>query len=133
MIRRPPRSTLFPYTTLFRSLQGAHGGGEPFQRTGGGVPHLRLAIDLGTLALAADGGLDYRFFFLMGRCRRPARMALCKVLGRRFSSRPTSGTLWPVSSRACTRAFISSFSTDAERRRRTAKNPFAPCSRYFFT
>src|SRR3712207_6881542 len=27
MIRRPPRSTLFPYTTLFRSKQG-HGGGE---------------------------------------------------------------------------------------------------------
>src|SRR3712207_6873748 len=41
MIRRPPRSTLFPYTTLFRSL-----GGEPFgrelraarkQKAGGGV------------------------------------------------------------------------------------------------
>src|SRR2546430_13356245 len=40
MIRRPPRSTLFPYTTLFRSLQpsgargacpggaAAHGGGR---------------------------------------------------------------------------------------------------------
>src|SRR5690349_22044251 len=32
MIRRPPRSTLFPYTTLFRSLSrrlrgGDHGGG----------------------------------------------------------------------------------------------------------
>src|SRR5256886_8552089 len=30
MIRRPPRSTLFPYTTLFRSLTGAawlHGSG----------------------------------------------------------------------------------------------------------
>src|SRR2546426_8578707 len=27
MIRRPPRSTLFPYTTLFRSIeQAAHGG-----------------------------------------------------------------------------------------------------------
>src|SRR3712207_7808875 len=25
MIRRPPRSTLFPYTTLFRSRQGAPG------------------------------------------------------------------------------------------------------------
>src|SRR5260370_32394639 len=25
MIRRPPRSTLFPYTTLFRSLIGANG------------------------------------------------------------------------------------------------------------
>src|SRR2546422_7650379 len=24
MIRRPPRSTLFPYTTLFRSLHGHH-------------------------------------------------------------------------------------------------------------
>src|SRR6266404_8340421 len=26
MIRRPPRSTLFPYTTLFRSRHGARGG-----------------------------------------------------------------------------------------------------------
>src|SRR3712207_7664903 len=26
MIRRPPRSTLFPYTTLFRSLPPEHGG-----------------------------------------------------------------------------------------------------------
>src|SRR3712207_8664226 len=25
MIRRPPRSTLFPYTTLFRSIADAHG------------------------------------------------------------------------------------------------------------
>src|SRR2546430_13033985 len=24
MIRRPPRSTLFPYTTLFRSIEGDH-------------------------------------------------------------------------------------------------------------
>src|SRR5436309_9796180 len=24
MIRRPPRSTLFPYTTLFRSWEGSH-------------------------------------------------------------------------------------------------------------
>ena len=24
MIRRPPRSTLFPYTTLFRSVEGVH-------------------------------------------------------------------------------------------------------------
>src|SRR2546427_6745988 len=26
MIRRPPRSTLFPYTTLFRSVSGTHEG-----------------------------------------------------------------------------------------------------------
>src|SRR3712207_8125989 len=32
MIRRPPRSTLFPYTTLFRSYQGKSGalGFKPF-------------------------------------------------------------------------------------------------------
>src|SRR5690348_17495988 len=29
MIRRPPRSTLFPYTTLFRSLQRRHEGLQP--------------------------------------------------------------------------------------------------------
>src|SRR5256885_11657647 len=28
MIRRPPRSTLFPYTTLFRSVSGQHRGQE---------------------------------------------------------------------------------------------------------
>src|SRR5258708_29855675 len=46
MIRRPPRSTLFPYTTLFRSLEqvtpGAHQGELgviPARREG---PHQRL-------------------------------------------------------------------------------------------
>src|SRR3989454_4598191 len=35
MIRRPPRSTLFPYTTLFRSLEDGKGSGgklEPLAR-----------------------------------------------------------------------------------------------------
>src|SRR5688572_31825313 len=39
MIRRPPRSTLFPYTTLFRSLNEASAqtrGIEPGQRVGKG-------------------------------------------------------------------------------------------------
>src|SRR2546430_10347890 len=31
MIRRPPRSTLFPYTTLFRSLGAAPGLGRTLQ------------------------------------------------------------------------------------------------------
>src|ERR1035438_3534120 len=47
MIRRPPKSTLFPYTTLFRSLGGAAEGAlqevagklapGPFRRAAGGV------------------------------------------------------------------------------------------------
>src|SRR2546427_1198978 len=38
MIRRPPRSTLFPYTTLFRSqhIEGGHGEREPRLKIG---PH----------------------------------------------------------------------------------------------
>src|SRR2546430_10489632 len=33
MIRRPPRSTLFPYTTLFRSLGDIHPSGNPHVHT----------------------------------------------------------------------------------------------------
>src|SRR2546430_8643950 len=42
MIRRPPRSTLFPYTTLFRSpglhRHGARGGGVPARLSRGADP-----------------------------------------------------------------------------------------------
>src|SRR5687768_17697962 len=45
MIRRPPRSTLFPYTTLFRSEQGEEGGEQDHERAGAlgcaGRPHGR--------------------------------------------------------------------------------------------
>src|SRR2546421_2914584 len=63
MIRRPPRSTLFPYTTLFRSLGGIVGGaalGEPWgaacgvhignRRRGNPLPAL-----LASVAVAAGG------------------------------------------------------------------------------
>src|SRR3989449_8585442 len=49
MIRRPPRSTLFPYTTLFRSLQvGLVGGKSAGHRGGlrvGGVDAPRAGVD----------------------------------------------------------------------------------------
>src|SRR3712207_7706184 len=35
MIRRPPRSTLFPYTTLFRSLDRGRELGQPLRRQRG--------------------------------------------------------------------------------------------------
>src|SRR3712207_8091733 len=41
MIRRPPRSTLFPYTTLFRSL---HGVGAAGQGAGDGAAGLDAAV-----------------------------------------------------------------------------------------
>src|SRR3712207_7168351 len=47
MIRRPPRSTLFPYTTLFRSVLGAAGTGTELV---GGV-----GVEV---AVAAAGGAE---------------------------------------------------------------------------
>src|SRR2546430_9623315 len=46
MIRRPPRSTLFPYTTLFRSDQPARGGPSHAARRRGhpGAHALVLAV-----------------------------------------------------------------------------------------
>src|SRR3712207_7155024 len=65
MIRRPPRSTLFPYTTLFRSLADADdlarqdrreqpdvGLGEALAGEGDGPE--RVALDLGDLAVAVE-------------------------------------------------------------------------------
>src|SRR3712207_7186411 len=61
MIRRPPRSTLFPYTTLFRSHQ-PEGHGD--QRVVGAVAHRRPESRVGrehrAVVLQPDplGGLD---------------------------------------------------------------------------
>src|SRR3712207_8416672 len=63
MIRRPPRSTLFPYTTLFRSAGGSvpAGGGEHHQPAAdrGHLPHPPAGDRLPRRGLQArpdDGG-----------------------------------------------------------------------------
>src|SRR2546430_4993700 len=48
MIRRPPRSTLFPYTTLFRSAAGQ----------GGGVTEGRADVHVGERVGGEGEGLD---------------------------------------------------------------------------
>src|SRR3712207_7656112 len=56
MIRRPPRSTLFPYTTLFRSVGDGHvellsplapetAVGRFLERSGPGLHHVAYATD----------------------------------------------------------------------------------------
>src|SRR2546426_6494336 len=49
MIRRPPRSTLFPYTTLFRSLVLTLAGGAIFGFWGGAALNL-IGANLGASA-----------------------------------------------------------------------------------
>src|SRR2546430_12066397 len=51
MIRRPPRSTLFPYTTLFRSLVANYAGGSvallPIQPDGALAPAAQVVQHTG--------------------------------------------------------------------------------------
>src|SRR3712207_9412177 len=62
MIRRPPRSTLFPYTTLFRSVvDPGHGGADPGY-TAGETTEADLVLDIASRIegrLAAAGATVY--------------------------------------------------------------------------
>src|SRR2546429_3684026 len=86
MIRRPPRSTLFPYTTLFRSYDATHAAGanartarasagfaadgaETIDRSGAGGGRFRIAIDTGedrksTRLNSSHGYISYAVFCL---------------------------------------------------------------------
>src|SRR5256885_3429854 len=66
MIRRPPRSTLFPYTTLFRSSR-AEVASDP-----------RLERSFAELDLGGDGLVDERDWDFY-RARRASRNALLAV------------------------------------------------------
>src|SRR3712207_7379246 len=58
MIRRPPRSTLFPYTTLFRSLVHAQLAGDVVDQALDGVGGLRAtgaAVGAGRVGVGEDG------------------------------------------------------------------------------
>src|SRR2546430_17034241 len=94
MIRRPPRSTLFPYTTLFRSLAGDVGTpardlhGEPLVFRRDEEPHrgqqtLYLRALYGHAEEVADA--------LRAEEDRPLRLGLGPQVGRRgahLASRP---------------------------------------------
>src|SRR5256885_5395123 len=71
MIRRPPRSTLFPYTTLFRSRSGRSRLRR--RRSQGAEDHTPLSGDVprnDLLAGASPGGLGAHGAGLFGRERR---------------------------------------------------------------
>src|SRR3712207_7696225 len=77
MIRRPPRSTLFPYTTLFRSLRPSpplrtsqvRGCGSVIDRVGesdeqGSTPILRPADRKSTRLNSSHANISYAVFCL---------------------------------------------------------------------
>src|SRR3712207_9378452 len=62
MIRRPPRSTLFPYTTLFRSNTGVLPGACGRSHARHASPHVAslvtTVVGAGLMAVCAVAGLD---------------------------------------------------------------------------
>src|SRR2546422_3709127 len=89
MIRRPPRSTLFPYTTLFRSrgvgnrdgahpraraLRGRGAGGRPgiLRPDGAGVPRDRKSTRLNS----SHGYISYAVFCLKKKKKHNIRTTL---------------------------------------------------------
>src|SRR5258708_8355045 len=68
MIRRPPRSTLFPYTTLFRSGSAVDRRGEPSVATSAprasdrkkALRRHRQVTELGTVVTDRDTGAEDR-------------------------------------------------------------------------
>src|SRR2546422_8508739 len=77
MIRRPPRSTLFPYTTLFRSDgRGRHrDGGGPAEGAGGSDGRLPRPDDGGgdrksTRLNSSHGYISYAVFCLKKKKKR---------------------------------------------------------------
>src|SRR2546425_4906645 len=70
MIRRPPRSTLFPYTTLFRSGRIVH---QARAEIGGERPHLGQPGADGERGLAEQAGLHHLGADVAGRTVRGGR------------------------------------------------------------
>src|SRR5258708_19640889 len=73
MIRRPPRSTLFPYTTLFRSIRNrllAPLPTDEYQRL---QPHLE-SVQLSNRRILCEAGDSIRHAYFLNRDRKSTRL-----------------------------------------------------------
>src|SRR2546430_9426480 len=98
MIRRPPRSTLFPYTTLFRSparsrdsLRGAvvRGGTRDRRRTAEGVRavDVYLSVDRKSTRLnSSHSQISYAVFCLKKKKKRRLRLVHVAATGHATTS-----------------------------------------------
>src|SRR2546422_8318223 len=99
MIRRPPRSTLFPYTTLFRSL---HGGVRKEGEVVRGVDFRRarrqragrIAVVSGDRAGLLRPRSEEHTSELQSRLHLVCRLLLEKKKNKIFNWRPTLLNLW---------------------------------------
>src|SRR5258708_24107312 len=95
MIRRPPRSTLFPYTTLFRSTAHHDCGALAFSLAGHGCTgrlNLMIRSEEHTSELQSPDHLVCRLLLEKKKARhRPARRTPAKAKGRGRTARERTG------------------------------------------
>src|SRR2546421_6196562 len=88
MIRRPPRSTLFPYTTLFRSTKAT--GKAPFNLHGYGYDGIMMVAEAIRRAGSTDKRSEEHTSELQSRSDLVCRLLLEKK--KKSTSRARSGT-----------------------------------------
>src|SRR5437899_7656432 len=71
-IRRPPRSTLFPYTTLFRSIGNTLSGGTPSATSANCAVRTALLDRKSTRLNSSHLGISYAVFCLKKKKARAA-------------------------------------------------------------
>src|SRR2546430_12253718 len=99
MIRRPPRSTLFPYTTLFRSVPRRREGAQHRQRrvihhrpTAREQPRLDLLDRKSTRLNSSHSQISYAVFCLKKK-KKPSDNTYCKCLPPRMTISTSSAIL----------------------------------------
>src|SRR5690348_17835261 len=101
MLRRPPRSTLFPYTTLFRSAAVAAGIVTVLLLAGAAAAS-RVAGDAGAAVVLGYLALPYAFLGgLLGAARSEEHTSelqspvhlVCRLLLEKKKRKPNNGTI----------------------------------------
>src|SRR2546429_4909032 len=88
MIRRPPRSTLFPYTTLFRSVARKSGFAAAAEELGASPAYVSKRIDRKSTRLnSSHGYISYAVFCLKKKKKRRHTTLLTPTLQRQPTTR----------------------------------------------
>src|SRR5256885_5253678 len=90
MIRRPPRSTLFPYTTLFRSVLLRRAAAQGLHAPGGRAWSARQGLHTGgrgPLALRQGGRVDPRSEEHTSELQSPCNL-VCRLLLEKKKKQP---------------------------------------------
>src|SRR5258708_21859988 len=102
MIRRPPRSTLFPYTTLFRSLEIT----DAAELVSAGAEHERLhglvRLDVGRRHQLRDGRHQRRSEEHTSELQSPDHLVCPLLLEKKNCKRAAT---WPINADGSSRPF----------------------------